>query len=495
MSARLAVAVALLALAAAAPAATARTLRVGVGGDLQRALDAARGGDQVVLARRASLVGPFTLPAKPGRRWITVRGAGWSVRGRGTGRRAGPAHAAALPDLVSPGAGQPALRTAPGAHHWRLIGLELRKRAPQDLVYDLVALGSAGAEQDRRAEAPHDLVLDRVWVHGDPAGELKRGIALNSARTRIVNSTVSDVGVRGQDSQAIAGWNGPGPFTIANDRLQGAAENVMFGGATPSIPGLVPSDVVVRGNLIDKPLQWKASHRYTVKNLLELKNARRVRIVDNVFAHNWLDGQTGIAIVLTPRGENGAAPWAVVRDVRFERNIVDDAVGGVAILGHDDSGPSRLTRNITLTGNLFTRLGGEPLLKISGGTDVRFDHNTSLQDGSVVVAYGEPTRRFAFTNTIARHNRYGVFGDSTGTGRVALRRFFPGARFAGNVLVGGDRALYDGRNFFPPTLAAVGFVGVGPRRWALRPTSRYRGRATDRRDPGADVRALPARGP
>ena len=56
-------------------------------------------------------------------------------------------------------------------------------------------------------------------------GELKRGIALNSARTRIVNSTVSD------------GWNGPGPFTIANDRLQGAAENVMFAGATPSIPG------------------------------------------------------------------------------------------------------------------------------------------------------------------------------------------------------------------------------------------------------------------
>jgi hypothetical protein len=492
MSARLALAAALIALAIAAPGATARTLRVGAGGDLQRALDTARGGDQIVLARSARFVGPFTLPGKRGRRWITVRGERWPVRGRGAGRRAGPAHAAALPDLVSPGRGEPALRTAPGAHHWRLIGLELRKGAPQDVVYDLVALGGTGAEQDRLAEVPHDLVLDRVWVHGDPTGELKRGIALNSARTRIVNSTVSDVGVRGQDSQAIGGWNGPGPFTIANDRLQGAAENVMFGGATPSIPGLVPSNIVVRANLIDKPLQWKASHRYTVKNLLELKNARRVRIVDNVFAHNWLDGQTGIAIVLTPRGENGAAPWAVVRDVRFERNVVDDAPGGVAILGHDDSGPSRLTRNVTLAGNLFTHLGSEPLLKISGATDVRFDHNTSLQAGSVIVAYGEPTRRFAFTNSIARHNRYGVFGDSVGTGRPALRAFFPGARFAGNVLVGGDRTLYDGRNFFPPTLAAVGFVGRGPARWALRVTSPYRGRATDHRDPGADIRAVSA---
>lgn len=258
--------------------AEARTVRVPAGGDLQRAIDHARRGDVIQLARGATYNGPFTLPAKPGRRWITIRGAR-RLRGR-----AGPRQAATLPDLVSPGSGQPAVRTAPGAHHWRLQGLEIRKTG---LVYELVALGSTGAEQDRRAEVPHHLVLDRVYVHGDRGGELKRGIALNSAHTRIVRSTVSEVGVKGQDSQAIGGWNGPGPFLIAHNRLQGAAENVMFGGATPSIPNLVPSDITVRDNLIDKPLEWKRSDRCTVKNLFELKNARRVRVVHNVFRHNW----------------------------------------------------------------------------------------------------------------------------------------------------------------------------------------------------------------
>ena len=150
--------------------------------------------------------------------------------------------------------------------------------------------------------------------------------------------------------------------------------------------------------------------------------------------------------------------------------------------------PSRLTQHIVVTGNLFTRIGREPLLKISGGSDIRLDHNTSDQDGSVVVAYGEPTRRFAFTNTIANHNAYGVFGDSVGTGRPAMRAFFPGIRFAGNVLPGGDRKLYPSRNWFPRRLR---LVTRGSRRWALPAASSYRGRGTDGRDPGANVRALP----
>jgi hypothetical protein len=453
-----------------APTAQARTVHVPSGGDLQTAIDRAHPGDTIALARGGTYVGPFTLPAKRGHRWITVRGA------RITGR-AGPRDAAQLPDLLSPGAGQPAIRTAARAHHWRLQGLEIRKRG---LVYDLVALGDA--EQDRRVQVPHHLILDRVWVHGEPEGELKRGIALNSGHTRIVRSTVSDVGVKGQDSQAIGGWNGPGPFVIAHNRLQGAAENVMFGGAAPAIKGLTPSNITIKDNLIDKPLAWKG--RYTVKNLFELKNALRVRIVHNVFRHNWVDGQVGIAIVLTPRGENGAAPWATVRDVRFERNVVTDSPGALNILGHDDGGPSRVTKRITIANNLFTRMGREALLKISGGDRIKLDHNTSRQQGSVIVAYGEPSRHVSFTNNVANHNRYGVFGDAVGTGLPALRAFFPGVRFAGNVLPGGDRTLYPLGNWFPRRLHLT-------RRGALPRHSPYRGRGTDGRDPGANIAALP----
>jgi hypothetical protein len=87
---------------------------------------------------------------------------------------------------------------------------------------------------------PHNLVLDRVYAHGDPSLGQKRGISLNSASTTITGSYIFDIKAVGQDSQAICGWNGPGPFMITNNYLEAAGENVLFGGADPSIPNLVP---------------------------------------------------------------------------------------------------------------------------------------------------------------------------------------------------------------------------------------------------------------
>ena len=53
----------------------------------------------------------------------------------------------------------------------------------------------------------------------------------------VVDSHLADFKEEGADSQAIAGWSGPGPFKIANNYLEAAGENVMFGGADPDHPG------------------------------------------------------------------------------------------------------------------------------------------------------------------------------------------------------------------------------------------------------------------
>jgi hypothetical protein len=58
------------------PAAHAATSKLGPGGNLEAALDAARPDDTIVLQAGATYVGPFTLPRKEGRGWITVRGWG-----------------------------------------------------------------------------------------------------------------------------------------------------------------------------------------------------------------------------------------------------------------------------------------------------------------------------------------------------------------------------------------------------------------------------------
>src|SRR4029079_19590158 len=145
--------------------------------------------------------------------------------------------------------------------------------------------------------------------------------ALNSAATTIVNSYISDIKSKQSDAQAIAGWNGPGPFTIENNYLEASGENVLFGGADPSIANLVPSDISFRFNHVIKPASWR-SQGWTVKNLIEVKNAQRMVIDSNLIENNWAAAQAGYAFMLTPRNQNGKAPWSVVQQITVTNNVV-----------------------------------------------------------------------------------------------------------------------------------------------------------------------------
>ena len=88
----------------------------------------------------------------------------------------------------------------------------------------------------------------------------------------ILNSDIRDIKDVGYDSQAIAGWNTPGPIVIRNNFLEAAGENILFGGADPNIPNVIPSDIVIENNLFTKDTAWRG-RSWTVKNLFEL-NAR-----------------------------------------------------------------------------------------------------------------------------------------------------------------------------------------------------------------------------
>src|SRR5207302_1285194 len=136
----------------------------------------------------------------------------------------------------------------------------------------------------------------------------RRGIAMNSAATAVIDSALWGFTEVGADAQAIASWSGTGPFKIVNNYLEASGENVMFGGDGPSILNLVPADIEVRGNYFFKPLTWKvgdpsyAGVAWTVKNLFELKNAQRVLLDGNIFEHNWVGAdQHGAAVLFTVR--------------------------------------------------------------------------------------------------------------------------------------------------------------------------------------------------
>jgi hypothetical protein len=222
----------LLSILSFSKSAEGSTINVAAGGDFQAALNNAQPGDTILLQAGATYTGPFTLPYKSGTQWITIRTSS-PDSSLPTGRIS-PSHSHLLAKIVSNGNGAAALQTAPKAHHYRILGLEIAQASADAVIYDLVKLGDTGANQDSMDEVPHNIVIDRCYIHAYPGAQLKRGIALNSAQSEILNSYLEGFKAVNQDSQAICGWNGPGPFKIINNYLEGAGENVMY--ITSSLP-------------------------------------------------------------------------------------------------------------------------------------------------------------------------------------------------------------------------------------------------------------------
>jgi hypothetical protein len=470
---------------------------------LQAAFDQAKAGDVIALESGATFVGNFTIPKKaatpPG--WIVVRPSSPDSELPPPGTRMTPERATRLPKIVSPNA-DPVLNAGAGAHHFRFVGVEVTITPESKTIYDLIRLGAS--EQNSPEQVPHDLVFDRCYIHGSPQSDVRRGIALNSASTAVIDSYISDIHEQGADSQAICGWNGPGPFKIVGNYLEGAGENVMFGGADPNIPNLVPSDIEFRRNHCFKPLSWKKDHstyrgkQWSVKNLFELKNARRVLVNGNVFENNWAHAQDGFAILFTVRNQEGTAPWSVVEDINFSNNVVSHTAAGISILGRDYNSPSEQTKRIKISNNLFYDVGGKQwghngrFLQLTETIDVTVDHNTVFHTGTVITAHGKPNAGFVFTNNLMAHNEYGVIGDDVGTGNPTLSRYFPGAVFKKNVIAGGRGSYYPAENFFPPTLEEAGLLDRPGSNFALSSTSAYRSAGTDGKSVGYDFAALEA---
>ena len=250
---------------AAAPASAA-TRTVCASGcsytNLQAAIDAAVYGDVILLRAGQTYRGHYVLRAKSGSGVIEIRSdASSGLPPAGTrlvpsDRPGGNTSRSLLPRLVGLGdryKTMPLISTEPGAHGYLLRFLEFDGEA--HLGYEtLIQIG-----EDTTVTPPYDITFDRVYIHGDRYRGQKRGITLNARRISVLNSYISDIKAVNADSQAIAGYNGAGPFTIENNFLEAAGENIMFGGSDPAITDLVPSDIVIRRNHLYKPVSWKGA--------------------------------------------------------------------------------------------------------------------------------------------------------------------------------------------------------------------------------------------
>ena len=109
---------------------------------------------------------------------------------------------------------------------------------------------------------------------------------------------------------------------------------------------------------VDKANAALEGTEWAVKNLFELKNARRVLVDGNLLEYNWPQAQNGFAILFTVRNQDGGAPWSVVEDVTFSNNVIRHVAAGINILGRDDNHKSEQAQRIAIRNNVFMDVGG-----------------------------------------------------------------------------------------------------------------------------------------
>lgn len=347
--------------------------------------------------------------------------------------------------ILSPNAG-PAIdipSQAARVENVTIKNLEISTVNAAQLIYDIVRIGAW--QTTNAAELPHNITLDKVWVHGQPTQDSQRGIAMNGVNVTLSNSRVTDIHGRGMESQGVAAWNTPGPLRFVDNYIEASTENLLIGGADARIPNAVPSDIEIRRNHLFKPLSWHerdpsyAGIDWSIKNLLELKNARRVIIDGNILENCWGDAQIGFAVLLTTRNQDGGNPWATVDDVQFTNNTILNVAGGFQIIGKDWPNVSEQGSRIRIANNIIklaSNLGGNGrLLQLERSKDLSFENNEANPHHTMIVFSGEEQQLgLIYRKNLLTVGEYGVTPASLNP-KDAMTRYAPGHDFSANVLM------------------------------------------------------------
>ena len=539
--------------------APGKTTTVNAGGDFQAALNSASCGDTIELQSGATFNGSFTLPAKgcDDQHWIIIRTSAPDSSLPAEGSRMKPCYAG-----VSSLPGRPAFNCssnqnvlahlnytqtsgsgpiffAPGATHYRLIGLEISRSSGTGYIGNLAGVSSGQADH---------IILDRVWMHGSTSDDTGRGLYLNGmSYTAAIDSYFSDfhcTSVVGActDAQAISGGSGnyqDGPFKIVDNFLEASGECILFGGGAATT---TPTDIEVRLNHFFKPLLWlsgqpgfiggQGGNPFAVKNHFELKNAQRVLYEGNIAENTWGGfSQSGYSILLTPKNQNlngvGVCPLCQVTDITIRYSTVSHVGSGITLAndlstgagGQALDGERYSIHDITVDDiDAVKYVGNGTLFLVLNAWDhnvpnnITINHITAFPDEvsgkllSLENTTNNPTmQNFVFTNNMAGAGRYPVWsagGGSTNCGYsdvpvTSIALCFNPYTFIDNAVIAATSAFppstWPSGNYFPSDFNSVGFANYNNGNggdYHLTSSSPYKNAASDGKDVGADIDAI-----
>lgn len=450
--------------------------------------------------------------------WITIKTDGVLPP---EGTRVTPANLPQMAIILPIGGGE-AIKV-PG-DHIRFIGIAFMKPVGSSVLADFLSF----------PDGSHDIVIDRVYMHGNPKEEMMRGVALGAAsRIAVIDSYIDEMhclAVSGTctDAQAIAGGGGSLPSSvlkIVNNYLQASGENIIFGGGAAAFP---PTNIEIRRNHLDKPASWNPKDptylgtAYVSKDLFELKNAVRLLFEGNILTGSWGGfSQSGFAILLTPKnqaGPNGTnlCPTCLVTDITIRYNSIAHVAGGLQIanalsdnkgvpldgerysihdLVIDDLDPVKYNGS-----GLFAQVSttaATPILQ-----NVTINHVTAFPVNMMLnVGAFSPMKNFSFTNNVITSGTYPIWSTGGGTTNCAyydvplitFTNCFQPYLFGGN-LIATNLISYPSTKW-PAGSSEIATFGINfvnynngkGGDYHLAPTSPYKGKATDGSDPGANI--------
>lgn len=484
-----------------APPAAGTLHHVNAGDNLQTAINNAQPGDIIELEAGATFTGNFVFPNKTGDGWIYIRSSAHAQL-PAPGTRVTPSDASLMAKIQTTNL-TPAARIDLSAHHYRFVGIEFASTYAlrTQIQYQIVRVGynSSGQPPSQVSALPDNIIFDRCYFHGTTTGNLHDAMVINAKSFAIMDSYITDVHIEGGESHGLQFLFAPGPLKIDNNYIEAAGINLFFGDNFDIADQFLPTDITVTGNHLYKPWSWKvgdssyAGIHWLVKNLLELKAARRILIEGNLLEHNWLDAQSGYGVVFTPRG-------GTVSDVTFRKNVMRGSYSGFTITAAD-----KAMWNILLNDNLLYNINYRLFVSsaASGGTvtDLTIRHNTMVGNVTNALMYFEAAiavNGFVVYDNILENGSYGVLGTGKGSGLPTITYFTTGYDWNNNVIIGGQSSQYATDSMFrgfrlAADNAAVGFEGsalTAIEDFRLSTSSPYKGKGTDSKDMGADIDAI-----
>ncbi|HSZ60686.1 MAG TPA: Ig domain-containing protein [Terriglobales bacterium] len=534
-------------------------IAVNAGGDFQAALNSAQCGNTIELEAGATFTGNFKFPALNCNddNWIIVRTSASDHSLPAEGQRLTPCYSGVgsqlgrpqypcnnpqnvTAKLVQTGEANGPVIFQSGANHYRLLGLEVTRPTGTKGSPLLISVSTGGSASY--------IVVDRSWLHGTTADETKSGFALaGTNNVAIVDSYFSDFHCTAYigcaEGHAISGGIGnyqDGPYKIEDNFLEASGQAILFGGGAAT---KTPSDITIHFNHFFKPWQWMPGNSpfqggvngkpFVVRHHLELKNAVRVLIEDNLMENVWGGfGEPGYAIVLTPKNQHtqsgqNVCPVCAVTDVTVRYTHIFHAADGMAletaISGNGSGGaPAYLGTRWSIhdivmddisqkyvgEGNLFELLNTWPVNPLN---TVTINHVTVFPDTlGILMVLGNlitnpPMYGLVFTNSIATTGNFPVWNSNHSHASCAvsdvpitsLNTCFTTYTFDNNALVAAPShfppSSWPSGNFFAAGPSNVGFVqyddGNGGN-YELLPSSPYKNMGTDGNDLGADIVSL-----